>query len=334
MSKTKKSSKTPDLEKNLQTTPPSTTSYYSEAEIPYISEIPNKIKFLRKIGFVFFYYYLLLALITILIFFDLRKAREISRIFYLQKFFWIFLTFSILIKFSVAILPGFKNFQRFFFSLDLIFTFFFITGFYFFLEEYQRQYSIAHGFYLILTIWVLFSINIVFLLTTIIKSRRIYNPLYGIATMILMSFVVLLILGNVFQESTSESKRYFLIILPISVFSAYFCVNSFMVVNYRTKKYKVDDHYFAFFCFFIDFFFVFWKDLVMNMKFVKKIKKKRKLNKKNQNLEISNFEKEQENNKIKVLKKSARKSRPKKSKLKKKKGKSKKLAQVKEFRNE
>ena len=269
-------SKTPkndlqDIEKNLSS---SNTSSLIE-EIPLLEELSDKTKFLRKTGQVFFYYTLICCIVTILIFFDLRKAREISRIFYLHKLVWVFLSFSLLTKFSVSFLPNFKNFQRFFFTFDLFLTFFVIIGLYFFLEEYQRQYSIAHGFYLILTIWVLFTTNIVFLLSTIIKSRRIYNPIYGIVAMTIISFVTLIILGNVWDDSL-EGYKYFYIVLPVFFWNIFFCLNAFMIVNYRTRKFNLEDQYYCFFCIWTDILFVFWKDMIMNMKFVKKITKKKK----------------------------------------------------------
>jgi hypothetical protein len=328
-----------NLEKDIESQEKISDSLVS-VEVRLVEDIPEKISFLRKVGVKFFYYFLFCILVTVLLMVDQRRSREISRIFNLHTMVWIFLTVSVVIKFSVSVLPFLRNWARSFFVLDMIVTFFIVVGLFFYLEEYQREHGIAHGYIYILYVWTMFSTNIIFLICTTVKSRKIFNPLYAILFMTIFSVITVFILSRIWSTQTVDKGKYFWVLLPVFFINAYICINSFYLVNYRTTKFYEDEDFYCYFCYYTDFLWPFWRDSFKNIKFRKnrpnqtnqtnkQKNKKQKSKLQSKKNDHSNFEADQKKNKIDVLKKSKEaKKKPKKNK------KQKKVKAKKEFANE
>lgn len=71
--------------------------------------------------------------------------------------------------------------------------------------------------------------------------------------------------------------------ITISIFiciNLYIALNSSFLISYRLDKFYEHESYYAFFCYWGDIFFVFWKDLLINSEIFQK-KKKSKKSKKN-----------------------------------------------------
>ncbi len=60
------------------------------------------------------------------------------------------------------------------------------------------------------------------------------------------------------------------------IFVLYIPINAYLLVNFRTKKYLTDEQIVGYFAFYTDLFWIFWWDLLLNIKFLKKIARKRR----------------------------------------------------------
>jgi len=65
--------------------------------------------------------------------------------------------------------------------------------------------------------------------------------------------------------------------LGIALWNFYQCHNSFLLIRMRKNKFYQHENIYAFFCYFGDLFFAYWRDMIRSSKIYKKAKAKKKL---------------------------------------------------------
>lgn len=164
----------------------------------------------------------------------------------------------------------------FFFIIDLFLTMLFVVGIYFHLDSIQRINYITQGHMLIIACFTLFFGFVGFAISTAIKVKRThYQPLYGIALTVVLSAISLRIISSIWTKNQIRTIEMLLLFLPIALFFIYFCVNSFLLVNYRAEMVKERQWIPFFYGYFFDPFFYFWRDLFLNISFEMKKEAKR-----------------------------------------------------------
>lgn len=255
----------------------------SEPSVKFLLE-EKEDKFLTKVAMIFVLYFAVCAIVCLFIQLDMRRAKEWYRVFRLNRLLWVFFTISLIIKASFGFLGQWiRNFSKFAFLVDLILVSFITLGLYFHLEEFQRQYFIAYGHYVIMTCSCFFVMFVLFALSTIYRGRKKYNYWIGITVMTIGNFAVLILLDSFWISNPMKWDQFFKLFIVQFFITIYICLNGYMVLNFRTKKFFNHEFVYCFFCFWIDWFSFFWIDIVKNIKFIKKkLRKRRKRKRKNQ----------------------------------------------------
>ena len=102
-----------------------------------LDEIQNKNRFLTKIGIYGFIYILVCLATTIFIRLDLRSAKQIHRMLFIDEYLWILLCVSIGIKVICGFFGSFLKFLlNLMYLLDLLLCVVLTIGVYLYLEEY------------------------------------------------------------------------------------------------------------------------------------------------------------------------------------------------------
>lgn len=241
-----------------------------------LKELKNRNLFLTKVGTVFLIYFAIPAALCLYIIIDFYSIKYVYRTLRLDKLFLVFLVASVLMKLlGYLFMNKINKLNYFLFVVDLFCTAMFTLGIYFYLDNKQRQYQISYGHLVIIFCFTLFFNSIIFLVTTAFHNKRThYYPLYGLGLLTLVTLLSLKILATIWTKDQIRSEELFILFLPLFAWNIYICMNSYFIVNYRADKIKSRQWIGAFFGYFFDIFFLFWKDLFMNISFGKRRVKK------------------------------------------------------------
>ena len=89
-------------------------------------------------------------------------------------------------------------------------------------------------------------------------------------------------MDSIWTKNQAKTIELILLFIPITAWNIYFCINSYLLVNYRAEEIKERQWIPYFYGYFFDIFFLFWLNLFKNISFeLKQIKKIKKANKKN-----------------------------------------------------
>ena len=122
-----------------------------------------------------------------------------------------------------------------------------------------------------------------FIISTFIKNSKKnqrFNAFYSFILMSVSSIIGLFISNRIFVEVDTHYQTFILFFIFLSIFNLYFSYNSSLLLRYRKKKYYEHEAIYAFFCYFGDWIFIFWRDLLKHSRLYKKAKLRHKMAKK------------------------------------------------------
>lgn len=253
----------------------------SEPSVKYLLE-EKEDRFLTKVGIVFIIYFTICFLVVLFIELQRRTAKEWYRVFRLNKLVWVYFSISLVLKVCFGFLGKWiRRFSKFAFLIDLFLTSLITLGLFFHLEEVQRQYFIAYGHYLIMSVICLYTMFIIFTISTLYGGTKKYNYWIGITVMTIANVSVLKLMDSFWITNPLKWDQFFKVFIVHFFVTIYVCINGYMVLNFRTKKFFNHEYFYCFFCFWVDWFSFFWVDIIKNIKFIKKkLRKRRRKNKK------------------------------------------------------
>ena len=234
--------------------------------------------FLTKVGITFMVYFLVAFFTCVYILIDVRRTTTFYRAWSLATVLWVFLAVSVFIKLSMGLFgKAIRKLAVVVFLVDCVATVMVVLGLYYYLDSFRDSTNYTYA-----PLVVVFSLNLLvssffFTLTTLYQSRsKQYNYILGIVFTTL--FNIGTIVGLFFgwnQVVTITRNQYIVVGLLMLVFNCYLSLNSYFLINLRTDNFKEDDAIWAFYCYFTDLLFPFWKNLVSNNQRAIKLTRKR-----------------------------------------------------------
>lgn len=244
----------------------SSDSEKSEASVN-LNESTNRHMFLTKIGITFMLYSLAGFCTSIFILIDIKRTTIVYRQWSLQTVLWVFLTVSLLIK----VVYGFfgapiRKLAKLVFPIDVFATVIFILGLYYYLDSYKTTTNYSYAPFVVIVCVNFFVSSFFFTLTTLYHSRsKEYNYLIGTAMMTIFNVVAIIALAYGWnQVVTITPAQYTWVGVGFLVFNLYICVNSYYIINVRLDKYTESDAVWAFYSYWTDWVFAFWKNVFEN----------------------------------------------------------------------
>jgi hypothetical protein len=191
---------------------------------------------------------------------------------------WVYLSLAIVIKLLGSFGNScFSKMQSLFFVLDIVFSSLAFFGIYWLCETINSNAYEYNGHFVIITGFCLNAMSFGFLFSTLISRKdRKYSILAGIVIMGLLIAGALGIVHGIWTIQTMKFSHYLAVWLAIMGVAFYISLNSHFIVTMREEKYYDDEFIYCFFCFFTDWFSVFWFDLCRSFTKGKKKKKSKK----------------------------------------------------------
>jgi hypothetical protein len=229
-----------------------------------LSESLDSLLFISKIGCLFSIYVFCAMIPLFFIMFKKREIDEINGIFQLEQFYLFFLFSIILLKIIFIALSKATKKKRglYFYILDCILLFGLSISSYVYLENYLKAFFIHRGNMLFVFAFTYFCNSVFFTLSTLMLKGKSYKPLLGISLMTFSTIFSLTFLLNFEKHIYLNFERIFVIFALFTLHNVYFCLNSFFILKFRNNQIYENEAFLAFFDFFFDFLFVFWKDLL------------------------------------------------------------------------
>jgi hypothetical protein len=254
------------------------SSVEEEIVIP-LSEMPNKVRFLTSIGLVSFVYSVSSSLAIILILIDNRLAKQWYRSFQLTRTLVPLLLASLALKLCFGLL-GFKmrGLASSFFGVDCLLTFVITIGLYFHFEERQRKYYIYQGYYVVVLSFTYMFNQIFFIISTFIQVKKNsnkkprYNFVIGFVLLCVSTIIGLFFTSQIQAEAEITLNEYMIFFFVLAVWNFYFCHNSYLLIRLRKNKFYQHESIYAYFCYFGDFFFIYWENILKNSRIYRKAK--------------------------------------------------------------
>lgn len=265
----------------------------SDASEPSVNLLDsnNRNLFLTKVGITFMLYSLAMFCTAIFILIDIRRTTIVYRDWSLQTVLWIFLAISVTIKIAFGIFGAhIRKLAKIIFPVDLFATVIFILGLYYYLDSAKTTTYYSYAPFVVIFCVNFFTSSFFFTLATLYHSRsKEFNYILG--SILMTFFNVVAIVGLAYgwkQVVTITPWQYAIVGIAFLFLNLYISVNSYYLVNVRVDKFSESDAVWAFYCYWTDWVFPFWKNLFENTSRI--IKAKRRLRKKN--LEAKNKAKE------------------------------------------
>lgn len=248
----------------------------------------NKNLFLTKIGITFMLYSLACFCTAIFILIDIKRTTIAYRAWSLQTMLWVFFTISIFIKIVFGFFGNYiRKLAKLVFPVDTFATVIFVLGLYYYLESYKTTSNYSYAPFVVIVCVNFFVSSFFFTLTTLYHSRsKEYNYILG--TCMMTFFNVVTIIGLAFgwkQVVTITPWQYTAVGICFLFLNLYITVNSYYIINVRLDKYSESDAVWAFYSYWVDWVFAFWRNLFQNT--AKIIRQKRRQAKKNKQAKSS-----------------------------------------------
>lgn len=259
----------------------STSSDSDEEGLLFLKEMENRNTFLRGVALFFLLYATLGFGMMLLIRLDQRSTKYVYRFLQLDKRF-LFLTG---LSLSIKLLMGFTahyllTLAYSFYLIDCLLYPFICLGLWYYFEESQRVYQIANGYWVIVFVVSFFAISLFYYLSTLFRLKKYrYNFYIGFCLMLISTLTTMKLVDYLWLNSPMIWQVWTICIVTNILIILYFCMLSFVVVNYRGEQYRENEAIVCYWNFYIDWFSFMWIDYVANTKLVRKKLKKRKRDK-------------------------------------------------------
>lgn len=225
--------------------------------------------FLLKVGFEWAMYFLALSATMLFVMLDVRRTRSFYRMAQLDIFMWLFLGASLTIKLVCSFVgPWIRILLKPFYFLDMACAVMFTLGLYYKLQESLDTAYYTYSPFVVIVVFNVLVATLLFSITTFFNagSSR-YLPFLGFLTMTVGTTATSV--GLFFGWTnvvTITAGQYFWIIVAMAGFNFYFATNAWLVVTYRADDLLEHDSVLAFFNFWTDIGFFFWRDLLWGTK--------------------------------------------------------------------
>lgn len=234
-----------------------------------LNDSKNKNLFLTKIGITFIVYSLACLGSAIFILIDIQRTTIVYRSWSLQTVLWVFMSTSIVIKLGFGFLgQKIRKLVKLFFVLDLFATVMFVMGIYYWLDSFKVVNNYSYAPFVVIACINLFCTSFFFTLSTLYQSKsKEYNWILG--TIFMTLFNVIAIIGLAFgwkQIVTITAWQYFWVGFVFLIINLYLAVNSYYLVNVRPDKFTEGDAVWAFYCYWTDLLYMFWRNLFNDTK--------------------------------------------------------------------
>lgn len=269
------SSSNGEIESNFQESLHSETDLSEDPRI-LLRESKSYTIFLTKTAGMFIIYTSFFVLVNMFIIFDVVRSKTFNRSMNMKYMVWVYFCLAIAIK----LLGSFGNscfakLQTVLFLLDIVFSSLTFFGLYWWCETINSNAYEYSGHFVIITGFCLNAMSYGFLFSTLISRKdRKYSILAGIVIMGILIALALGIVHGIWTIQTMKFGHYAAVWCAIMGVGLYIAFNSHFIVNMREEKYYDDEFIYCFFCYFTDWFSMFWIDLCKSM--TKKKKKKSK----------------------------------------------------------
>lgn len=263
----KKQAEASDLKSSLDETEELVSE---DSTINYIllKDLPNKRKFLFKVGLIFCLYTGVMAGSALFCKIEQRSAKYVDRTLRLQYSMWAFLAASLLIK----ALFGFfgrtlKMFLEFALFLDCCFTFCTVVGVYFWMEDVQRKVYMAYGHFVLIDCLCYFVMSIIFTVSVFLKMKKTINGfLISFLIMVLVDILVIKLIETFWVTNPLFFAQIVGLVLYHSAIAIYLQLNSYLLIVARLSKFYSHENIYCFYSYYTDLFSFFWIDLFKTLK--------------------------------------------------------------------
>jgi hypothetical protein len=241
-------------------------SQASEASINLLDS-NNRNMFLTKVGITFMLYSLAMFCTAIFILIDIRRTTIVYRDWSLQTVMWLFLAVTLVIKIIFGFFGVYvRKLAKIAFPIDLFATVVFILGLYYYLDSAKTTTNYSYAPFVVIVCVNFFTSSFFFTLATLYHSRsKEFNYLLG--TLLMTVFNVVAIVGLAYgwkQVVTITPWQYAGVGIAFLFINLYISVNSYYLINVRLDKFSESDAVWAFYCYWTDWVFAFWKNLFGN----------------------------------------------------------------------
>ena len=242
--------------------------------------------FLTKTAGLFVVYTTFFIAVNLFIIFDMIRAKVMYRSMKMETMTWVYLGLVIVIKLLASCANKvLKKVQTLLFFIDCILSSFVFFGIFWFSETVNANAYEYNGHYVIIFGFCMSALSFGFMFSTLIRLKdKKYSVLWGVIFMSVFTVLALVIVFSVWTIHTMKFYQYFLVWFICTLLSCYIAMNSSFILKLREEKYYDNEIVYCFFCFFTDWFSMFWVDLFKSM-FKKKKKKNRNRNR-NRDIQI------------------------------------------------
>ena len=166
------------------------------------------------------------------------------------------------------------------FIIDCLALIMITLGFYYYLDSFKSASNYSYAPFV-----VIFSLNLLiscfFFTLTALRPRSSfgYNYYIGIGIMSIANCVAIILIHIFWKQIvTITPKQYVICAFIMFFFNCFICVNSYFLINVSSAKFKEGDAIYAFYTYFTDILFNFWRRLFTSTN--KMIRYQRRQNKK------------------------------------------------------
>lgn len=258
------------------------TVYESEDSVKdvkiYVKESKNPYLLIQSTGTLIFCYFILPFIITMFFEFKYPMAKKLYRFIRGDEIMWPMTISLILLK---VFLGFFGRFIRFtlptLYVLDCIWTTIIVFNLLFWFDDYgATETGERYVEKLIIIIMMLFFSSTGIIISPIIIGNAPYNYyiVWGMTMLCSLSAIVLQVFIAI--NVNTPTVWYLECLLVIWMFNFYIIYNGELVVRYRNMKFHIDDAFWNFYSYHIDWCTYYLRDIIMNSKPVIKMQKIRK----------------------------------------------------------
>jgi hypothetical protein len=246
-----------------------------------VKEMPQRSKFLTQVGIYFVIYFSFLVAACLFIYFVRDRAKIFYRRFYLETYIWLIIAlFS-----GLKIVLGFfgkrlKIFLHILFFADILLGMLFIEAIFFYVDNDVSNKFTNNSPKVIIITFNLFGSVVAYLLSTLVRSsNNTYNVMIGILiTTATNSAIITSFIYGWKSLVTIPLPQYFGILAIMIIFNTYLCINSYLVVRYRTRKFYDNEGLACFYGYWVDWACAFWIDAFKSSRYIRnKVRERRRL---------------------------------------------------------
>lgn len=228
-----------------------------------LADTKSRTLFLTKTGVIFIIYATAILLVCYLVTYDMPRARTFYKDYNLKDT-TIYCLAAITIIKLLFLLIGWlvRGLSIFLFVVDAALSMVAFLGLFFYYDHFVKTQYIWSGHYVIIVGVNVFATSVGFMISTLKRDDvKIYDYILGTVIMFVFNIIACLLLSKSMNVIGMKNGAYIKIALIFLVVDLFMAINSYQIVNYRTKKFYEYEYIYCFFTYWTDWFSFFWIDI-------------------------------------------------------------------------